>query len=79
MKHDHRYEEDTFLDYRTKLGNAYFALETALNKMDGLFSKAKEHPAQVSKDEAEQAQKFLETAGKVIQDEFTLFIGMVED
>ena len=72
-------EPDTFSSYREKLGESYFQLETALNKMSGLLSRAEEHPVQVTKDEAEQAQKFLETAGKVIQDAFILFVGMVED
>ena len=82
MKHDNQYEDfepDTFESYREKLGNSYFELETALNKMDGLLHRAKEHPAQVSKDEAKQAQKFIEDVGELIQSYFILFVGMSED
>ena len=79
MKHDHRYEEDTFLDYRTKLANSYFTLETTLNKMDTYLRRSEDYPSQLSKDEAQQAQKFLEDVGKLIQSYFILFVGMSED
>jgi len=82
MKHDNQYETfepDTFDSYRTKLGESYFALDRALNKMSGLLSRAEEHPAQVSKDEAEQAQRFLEEMGSLLQSYFILFVGMSEE
>ena len=79
MKHDHRYEEDTFLDYRTKLANAYVALETTLNKMDTYLRRSEDYPSQLSKDEAQQAQRFLEEMGSLLQEYFILFVGMSDE
>jgi len=72
-------EPDTFSSYRTKLGNAYVALETTLNKMDTYLRRAEDYPSQLSKDEAQQAQRFLEEAGSLLQSYFILFVGMSED
>ena len=79
MKHDHRYEEDTFLDYRTKLANSYFDMERKLNAMDTFRSRAEEHPRQISEDEAEQAQRYLEEMGSLLQEYFILFVGMSDE
>ena len=73
------FEEDTFLDYRTKLGNAYFDMERKLNAMDEFRLRAKEHPRQISEDEEQQAQRFLEEMGSLLQSYFILFVGMSDD
>ena len=72
-------EPDVFLNYRTKLGRSYFALETTLNKMDTYLRRSEDYPSQLSKDEAQQAQKFLEDVGKLVQEYFILFVGMSND
>ena len=71
--------DDTFLTYREKLNKAHIKLDTILNQMDTFLHRAEEHPAQVSKDEAEQVQKFLEDVGTLLQKYFILFVGMSED
>jgi len=72
-------EPDVFLDYRTKLGNSYFALENTRNKMDTLLRRSEDYPSQLSKDEAQQAQKFLKELGLLLQEYFSLFVGMSDD
>ena len=72
-------EPDTFSSYRTKLGNAYVALETTLNKMDTYLRRSEDYPSQLSKDEAQQAQKFLKELGLLLQEYFVLFVGMSDE
>ena len=82
MKDDHKYELhdlDTFLDYRTRLGNSYFTLKATLNAMDTLLRRAEEYPAQVSNDEGGQVQMFLEEAGFLLREHFVLFARMSEE
>lgn len=81
-KDDYKYENydlDTFLDYRTKLGNSYFALEATLNAMNTYLRRAEEYPAQVSKDEGGRVQMFLEEAGFLLREHFVLFARMSEE
>ena len=70
-----RYEEiDPIIDnYRVRLIKSFYQIVGLVDNMDEYLRRAGEYPADITKDDAVQAQGFLETVGTALQEYEQLF------
>lgn len=65
-------------NYREKLGKAYFEIEMDLHQMGDFLQGAEDHEREISKKEAEGVSQFLKELDALLQENWTLFVGMSE-
>ncbi len=62
-----------------KISKAYFKIDELMDEIETLLRTAEDYPAEISKEDAQQVQAFLETAGKVMHEYFSLFSGFSDE
>ena len=87
MKDDYRYETvseryspiDFLIDTpRIRLFKSYHKIDSILDSMDEALRRASDYPEDLTKDDAIEAQAFLEEMGIVLQEHEALFNGFDE-
>ena len=62
-----------------KISKAYSKIDELMDEIETLLRAAEDYPAEISKEDAQQVQSFLETAGKAIREYFPLFVGFSDE
>ena len=80
---DYKYERyspiDFLLDnYRVRLAKSYHKIDSILDSMDESLRRASDYPEDLTKDDANEVQQFLEDLGTVLQGFEALFNGFDE-
>jgi len=78
-KYDHHYEIDDTENYRVRLAKSYWQIKERLDSMEAYLRHAEDHPADLTKEDANEVQEFLEVVGTEMERFFLLFVGFSED
>lgn len=66
------------MSYREKLAALYFGIEEALGRITTCLEMCEDHPADISREDANSVRDFLKESDVVMKGSFELFVGMSE-